>query len=196
MTNKLTSHLRGNAIAYVALFIALGGTSVAATVAANSVNTRALQNRAVTAEKIGALPAVSASTTDFDQQLTDGQFSAVRLEQEAFDIGGMHSPGEQDSRLVAPRTGTYVVEGTVVFENKGACGGSPRVAIIQRHKANGQTINVDHVNSDTVCGEPQRVHAGAVVRLRRGEYLELIAFERSTPTLGVGGSMSAAFVGG
>jgi hypothetical protein len=40
------------------------------------------------------------------------------------------------------------------------------------------------------------VHAGGIVRLRAGDYLELLALERSSPQVGVGGSMSAAHIGG
>ncbi len=47
------AHLRGNVVAYLALFVALSGTAVAATgLPANSVGTRQLQNRAVTGAKV------------------------------------------------------------------------------------------------------------------------------------------------
>lgn len=47
--NRILSHLRANLIAYLALFVALGGTSYAAfTLPANSVGTRQLQNHSVT----------------------------------------------------------------------------------------------------------------------------------------------------
>jgi Collagen triple helix repeat (20 copies) len=48
-------HLRHNAIAYVALVLAMGGTSYAATtLPANSIGTRQLQNGAVTGQKVRA----------------------------------------------------------------------------------------------------------------------------------------------
>jgi hypothetical protein len=51
--NRITSHLRGNAIAYLALFTALGGTSYAAiTLAPGSVTSKALANGAVTNSKL------------------------------------------------------------------------------------------------------------------------------------------------
>ena len=50
---KLTGHFRANAIAYLALFVALGGTSYAAiTIPPNSVGTRQLRNGAVTPAKV------------------------------------------------------------------------------------------------------------------------------------------------
>jgi hypothetical protein len=51
--NRLIRHLRSNAIAYLALFVALGGTSYAAiNLPANSVGTRQLKNGSVTGSKL------------------------------------------------------------------------------------------------------------------------------------------------
>lgn len=51
--NKVLAHLRGNVVAYLALFVALGGTSYAAiSIPRNSVGTRQLRNGAVTAAKL------------------------------------------------------------------------------------------------------------------------------------------------
>ncbi|MGZ3640376.1 MAG: hypothetical protein ACXVCX_21290, partial [Ktedonobacterales bacterium] len=50
---RFREHARRNAVAYVALFVALGGTSYAAiNLPAASVGTRQLKNRAVTAAKL------------------------------------------------------------------------------------------------------------------------------------------------
>jgi Collagen triple helix repeat (20 copies) len=55
MLSRITSHLRGNAVGYVALFAALGGTSYAAVrLAPGSVTSRALANGAVTHSKLAA----------------------------------------------------------------------------------------------------------------------------------------------
>ena len=49
----ILTHLRGNAVAYIALFVALGGTSYAAiSLPAGSVGNRQLQNRAIDAAKL------------------------------------------------------------------------------------------------------------------------------------------------
>jgi hypothetical protein len=51
---RLISHVRANVIAYLALFVALGGTSYAAiSIPRNSVGTRQLRNGAVTPVKLG-----------------------------------------------------------------------------------------------------------------------------------------------
>ena len=49
---RLVSHLRSQAIAYLALFVALGGTAYAASLPANSVGTKQLKPNAVTTAKI------------------------------------------------------------------------------------------------------------------------------------------------
>jgi hypothetical protein len=64
MFRKLMRHARGNAVAYVALFVALGGSAVAATLKANSVGTKQLKNRAVTGQKVAKnTPPPSTSST-------------------------------------------------------------------------------------------------------------------------------------
>lgn len=53
MLIKLQAHLRSNVVAYLALFVALGGTSYAAfRLPTNSVGTRQIRNHAVTAAKV------------------------------------------------------------------------------------------------------------------------------------------------
>jgi uncharacterized protein (DUF1786 family) len=180
MPTNIIAHVRRNVVAYLALFIALGGTSYA---------TSAKQHLKATAR----VPAAFVTSPDPQQEIADGVFEAVRFEKEVFDIGGMHSPGDNDSRVVAPRTGTYVVQATAIFAGD-PCGGG-HAAIIQRHMANGNTFNLDHTNATTICSEPHRLHAGAVARLRAGEYLELIVLERSAKTQKVGGTMSVAYLG-
>ena len=53
MTNRVVQHIRSNVVAYVALFVALGGTSYAALkLPANSVGTRQIKNHAITPIKL------------------------------------------------------------------------------------------------------------------------------------------------
>jgi hypothetical protein len=50
--NRLSNHLRGNAVAYLALFVALGGSSYAAiNLPAGSVGARQIKNRSITPVK-------------------------------------------------------------------------------------------------------------------------------------------------
>jgi hypothetical protein len=54
MLQRIANHARGNAVAYLALFVALSGTAVASTLKlkANSVGTAQLKNGAVTGRKV------------------------------------------------------------------------------------------------------------------------------------------------
>jgi hypothetical protein len=52
MSTRIVKFMRNNTIAMIALFIALGGTASAATIAANSVGTKQLKKNAVTTAKI------------------------------------------------------------------------------------------------------------------------------------------------
>src|SRR5664280_3827834 len=52
MSSRIVKFMKGNAIAMIALFIALGGTASAATLAVNSVGSKQLKKNAVTTAKI------------------------------------------------------------------------------------------------------------------------------------------------
>src|SRR3954463_11768089 len=53
MATRFFAHLRGNVVAYVALFVALGGTSYAALkLPANSVGTKQIKNHSITPIKL------------------------------------------------------------------------------------------------------------------------------------------------
>ena len=195
MINGPLDYLRRHAVAFFALFVALGGTSYAVSnPPANSVGTAQLKQRAVTAEKLGRLPGVNASSSGTGQEIPDGTFTAIHLQEESFDIGGMHESGTRDTRVVAPRTGTYVIQGTVIFT--GGPGGPPRAALIQRTLKGGGKVDVDRATGSSMGSEPTALHAGAVVRMRAGEYVELLGLQRSSASGVVSlGKLSAAYVG-
>ncbi len=53
MLNRVVQHIRSNVVAYVALFVALGGTSYAALrLPANSVGTQQIKNHSITPVKL------------------------------------------------------------------------------------------------------------------------------------------------
>jgi hypothetical protein len=79
MRNRITSHLRGNAVAYVALFAALGGTSYAAIqLAPGSVTSKALANGAVTHSKLAAHSVTEGNLAK--RQLTAADFKPGALQ--------------------------------------------------------------------------------------------------------------------
>ena len=167
----LTTHLRHNVIAYLALFIALGGTSFA------------VSGSDVRKAHSGRSPAAYAYSTSFDQKLQDGVFQALRFERQRFDVGEMWS-SEQPTRLVVPRTGTYVVNGVAIFQPH--AGGT--FAHIQRHFRGGGFQDYE------LASRGEQLHMSQIIRLQAGDSLELIAFERSASNVGVRGSLSAVWV--
>jgi hypothetical protein len=64
MRNRVLRHIRSNVVAYVALFVALGGTSYAALrLPANSVGTRQIKNHSITPIKLD--PSKTAAVVRF-----------------------------------------------------------------------------------------------------------------------------------
>jgi hypothetical protein len=86
--SKILAFARSNAIALLALFVALGGTSYAAiAIPKNSVGTRQLRNRAVTTSKLGkgsVSPAnlngtsIAGYVADWAQIRADGHVTVAR----------------------------------------------------------------------------------------------------------------------
>ena len=89
MTRPL-AHLRDNAVAYLALFVSLGGTSYAAfSIPANSVGTRQVRNGAITTKKIanGSITPSKLDRSTIGGSVRDWAF----VNQDGSVIGG--SPG-------------------------------------------------------------------------------------------------------
>ena len=70
-TRRLFSHLRSQGIAYLALFVALGGTAYAASLPANSVGTKQLKSGAVTTAKIRPDAITTSQVADSTLQARD-----------------------------------------------------------------------------------------------------------------------------
>ncbi len=75
---RVVHHLKSNAIAYLALFIALGGTSYAAIrLPANSVGNRALKNHSVSAIKLDR-SSIAGYVRDWARIDSNGRVTASR----------------------------------------------------------------------------------------------------------------------
>jgi hypothetical protein len=176
----LTSHFRGNLIAYLALFMALGGTSYA--VSSPSSDVRKSHS--------GRSPAAYAYSTSFDQKLQDGVFQALRFERQRFDVGGMWD-SSRPTRLTIPRTGTYMVTGVANFASQAGLS----YAHIQRRFRGGGTQDYELEVEGSAGMEGAHLHLGQIIRLASGDSLEVIVFERSAQNVGVRGSLAAVWVG-
>jgi hypothetical protein len=110
MTKRPLRHVRSNAIAYAALFVALGGTSYAAlSLPAGSVGTRQLRTRAVTGNKL-ANRAVTPSK--LDAKLIGGSIRHwIRVSAE----GKVESSSSRARVTGAPAHGGYVISWSDTF---------------------------------------------------------------------------------
>ena len=89
--SKAFNHLKSNAVAYVALFVALGGTSYAATtLGAGSVGTRQLKNHSISPIKFQR-GSIAGYVRDWAKIDTAGQISASRPR--AHLVGWTDQPG-------------------------------------------------------------------------------------------------------
>jgi hypothetical protein len=77
MARRLLSHLRSQAVGYLALLVALGGTAYAATLPANSVGTKQLKNESVTTKKVK------------DDAITTGKVKDATLQAQDFAVGAL-----------------------------------------------------------------------------------------------------------
>ncbi len=86
--NKVIQHLRGSAVAYVALFVALGGTSYALSIPAGSVGARELHNGSVTSKKLanGSITPAKLDGRAIGGSVRDWAF----VNQDGSVIGGSH----------------------------------------------------------------------------------------------------------
>ena len=134
ITRRGLSHLRRNTVGYLALMIALGGTSYAAVeLPRDSVGREELRTGAVGAPELrgasvggdlaGTLPNPTLATlpavrVDDDTQVEIGTATSVLmdLDDEVFDTAEMHPGNGKDDRIRVPRTGTYILSGEVQWE--------------------------------------------------------------------------------
>jgi hypothetical protein len=112
---RLVSHLRSQGIAYLALFVALGGTAYAASLPANSVGTKQLKTNAVTAAKIKADSITTGKVEDATLQAQDFA-SGVLLRGERGPTGYTGPPGRAGDRGLTGETGlTGGVDTTILW---------------------------------------------------------------------------------
>jgi hypothetical protein len=114
--HQVSRHLRGNAVAYLALFVALGGSSYAATnLPKNSVGSKQIKKNAVTSSKVknGSLLA-----RDFKAgQLPAGARGLQGPQGAKGDIGPSNAYYQHGNTLTGLPAGDYVVNGELHGDN-------------------------------------------------------------------------------
>ena len=134
--SSLTNHLRSNAVAYLALFVALGGTSYAAiNLPAGSVGTQQLRNGSVTAGKldpktIGGSVRHWASVSAAGRILGGSRGARVTVAGAEYKITWGNQFSSSCAALVTP-TG---VPGIVPIADATGSGGQPTRAWKGKHK--------------------------------------------------------------
>jgi hypothetical protein len=91
---RLVAHVRSQGVAYLALFMALGGTAYAASLPANSVGTKQLKTSAVTTAKVRSDAITTAKVEDATLQAQDFA-SGVLLRGPAGDPGPIGHEGPE-----------------------------------------------------------------------------------------------------
>jgi hypothetical protein len=219
---RVLTHLRHNVIAYLALSIALGGTSYAAV----QIPKDAVDSRAIAADAVGhselapdavrssdvkdgslraadfhagelpaastTVPAVSANT-NAPVTVDGAHFVQVDIHDEAFDIADMHSTTTADDRLRIPQTGTYVLNGEVDWAPSAD---GYRVLEINQVNHGGGVLGSTSVEPRHSTIQSTTQQATAIVRLEAGTTVGLLAGQGSSSPVELRrGTLSAAFVG-
>jgi hypothetical protein len=188
LINKLSY---GNVIATLALFLALGGVATAGPKflavgdpaggdLKGTYPAPKIADGAVTAEKLGAVPAVRAILTGFSQVVASTNSTFVKLTSEELDsTETMHDNVNNNDRLVAPLTGTYMVTGTVEWSANQD--GSRAVQI-----ADDQGLSIAQVGgAPNPLPDTTEQHLGTIVRLVKGQTVRLRVFQRSGADLNI-----------
>jgi hypothetical protein len=211
ITRKGLGHLRRNTVGYLALTIALGGTSYAAVelprdsvgreqLRAGAVGPSELRGARVGGDLAGSLPNPTLATlpavrVDDDTQVELASATSVLmdLDDEVFDTAEMHPGNGKEDRIRVPRTGTYILSGEVQWEPNE--NGYRTLDVLQlNHGIKALGSSLVEPRHSTIQSTVQQVTA--IARLEEGTTVALKAGQASGVDLEiVRGTLSAAFAG-
>jgi hypothetical protein len=158
-------------VAYVALFVALGGGAYAAGVLpANSVGTRQLRAASVTPEKVAVVGA--ARLQDSTMTLPDAAPTVVIFSGAAFDRGQLTT--SRRDRLKAGRAGIYAISAGLRFP---ADARGIRALFIARADGSYRANHEDSADTDPAHSTIYTV--STLARLGRGEAVQALAYQET-----------------
>jgi hypothetical protein len=112
-------------------------------------------------------------THNTTQTFTTGTEAALLFNTETFDTSAIHDTGSNTSRLTAPLTGKYLVEGSISWAANGT---GVRVNRIRR---NGSTILSGGGGSAIATSGLSLCHSATIALLNATDYVELLGFQSS-----------------
>jgi hypothetical protein len=150
--SRALNHFKSNVIAYLALFVALGGTSyAAATLGAGTVGTRQLKNHSVTPVKLQK-GSIAGYVRDWAQINENGHVTASRPRAHTVDWsetgmfpGGVLSWGRPIPRGCFPLATATPASATVAYASAGLTPKGAKIVLSAPQTA---------VNVAVVCGQP------------------------------------------
>lgn len=130
----------------------------------------------------GAIPAVRVTSTQDQDIGENGSCCDLTFDSEEFDTRNMHTDsGPDNSKLVAPVDGIYLVSGSIHWSGRGNAQGIRTIMII-RHGEGGAVVATDYRWTDTWEAdiEVNSQTVSTIVALKAGEYVELHAGQATT----------------
>jgi Collagen triple helix repeat (20 copies) len=172
MLNRVLGHVRGNAVGYVALFAALGGTSYAAvSLAPGSVTTTSLRNGAVTNAKL-ARNSVSESNLR-KHSLTAADFKVGALTNAIKTVTGPAGPAGTSGKNGANGTGGVKgLDGTAGASGPtgatGAAGADGSASVVMKARGAGNVAAPHGASTDVPLTGASWTQAGSDLNLVTG----------------------------
>ena len=149
--------------------------------AADSLTGADILNGSLGPAELGTIPAVRA-TNSANQTIPDSTPTVISLDSEGFDTFNLHDAATNNSRLTAPITGVYQVNGRVRWAS-GTAG--PRQLRVEKNLGLplGKTIAVTRETASATDDLTQNV--STISLLAAGDYLELRVTQQNSTAASV-----------
>jgi hypothetical protein len=138
-----------------------------------------LANGAVRPESLSSFPSVRVHNTDFEYVPTNTAWT-LTFEQEVFDPWDMHAVGKGSDRLFAPRPGTYLIVGNVLWT---AADGSRIARIVKTAGGATEVLAFEGAAGSTGPGWGAAQIVTTIARLNGGDFVELEVVQNSGETV-------------